>query len=151
MADTLVPLLTGATRDAEDYIWTLVGLYWARAKTGSSIDKVIFNDPDYGFAVFERALKLYWYKTRGWISGLGINVVKELCNGDKPDVSRPILFDQRNTGLLGNYIVSLRGMGFVRNNSLCIDDDMVGINQKKLVSGMRNKLFRGLIFMDDPQ
>ena len=59
MADKLVPLLTGATRDADEYLWTLIGLRWAQEATGSSIETVIFND---GFALFERALKQYWYK-----------------------------------------------------------------------------------------
>ena len=36
MADKLVPLLTGATRDADEYLWTLIGLRWAHETTGSS-------------------------------------------------------------------------------------------------------------------
>jgi len=119
MADTLVPLLTGATRDADEYIWTVVGLRWARKETGSSIDSTIYNK---GFALFERALKQYWYKSCGRKSS-GINVVKELCDRPKPDVGRPILVDQRSTGLLGSYIVSLRGMGLVQKNSLHVVED----------------------------
>lgn len=124
MADILVPLLTNATRHVDDYIWTLIGLKWACENTGSSIDKTIFNDQKYGFAIFERALKQYWYKKRHKIRGLGIKRIKEICKGAKPDVFRPILVDQRATGLLGSYIVSLRGMGLVENNSLCINDDI---------------------------
>ncbi len=60
MADELVPLLTGATRDADEYLWTLIGLRWAHESTGSSVDATIFNQ---GFAPFERALKQYWYKS----------------------------------------------------------------------------------------
>jgi hypothetical protein len=119
MADKLVPLLTGATRDADEYLWTLVGLRWAREATGSSVDATIFNK---GFAPFERALKQYWYKFRRRVSG-GINVVKKLCDDAQPDVQRPILVDQRATGLLGNYIVSLRGMRLVQKDSLCVDED----------------------------
>jgi hypothetical protein len=119
MADKLVPLLTGATRDADEYLWTLIGLRWARAATGSSVDATIFGK---GFAPFERALKQYWYKFRGRTSG-GINVVKKVCEEARPDVARPILVDQRATGLLGNYIVSLRGMRLVQQDSLHVLDD----------------------------
>lgn len=79
----------------------------ARKSTGSSVDAKIFNQ---GFSPFERGLKQYWYKFRGTTSG-GINIVRKLCEGLQPDLRRPILVDQRATGLLGNYIVSLRGMG----------------------------------------
>jgi hypothetical protein len=118
MADKLVPLLTGATRDADEYLWTLIGLRWAREATGSSIDATLFSK---GFAPFERALKQYWYKFRGRTSG-GINVVKKVCEEAQPDVARPILVDQRATGLLGNYIVSLRGMRLVQKDSLRVID-----------------------------
>ena len=120
MADALVPLLTGATRDADEYLWTLIGLRWSRKSTGSSVDATIFNK---GFAPFERALKQYWYKFEGKPSG-GITVVKTLCEGGKPELKRPILVDQRATGLLGNYIVSLRGMGLVQANSLLVVEDV---------------------------
>jgi hypothetical protein len=119
MADKLVPLLTGATRDADEYLWTLIGLRWAHEATGSSIDATIFSQ---GFAPFERALKQYWYKFRGRVSG-GITVVKKLCDEAQPDVRRPILVDQRATGLLGNYIVSLRRMGLVQKDSLRVVED----------------------------
>jgi len=117
MADSLVPLLTGATRDADEYLWTLIGLRWSHISTGSSVDATIFNK---GFASFERALKQYWYKFERRDGIGGINVVKKLCEGHKPELRRPILVDQRATGLLGNYIVSLRGMGLVQRNSLLV-------------------------------
>lgn len=119
MADKLVPLLTGATRDADEYLWTLVGLRWAHEVTGSSVDATIYKQ---GFEPFERALKQYWYKFQRRASG-GINEVKKLCNESQPDVRRPILVDQRATGLLGNYIVSLRGMNLVQKDSLRVVDD----------------------------
>lgn len=119
MADKLVPLLTGATRDADEYLWTLIGLRWAREVAASSVDATLFSK---GFARFERALKQYWYKFHGRRSG-GFNVVKKVCEEAKPDVDRPILVDQRATGLLGNYIVSLRGMGLVQKDSLRALDD----------------------------
>ncbi len=119
MADNLVPLLTGATRYADEYLWTLIGLRWAREDTGSSVDATIFNQ---GFAPFERALKQYWYHFQRRLSS-GINVVKKLCSEAQPNVRRPILVDQRATGLLGSYIVSLRGMGLVQKDSLRVVED----------------------------
>ena len=119
MADTLVPLLTGATVDADEYLVTLVGLRWAHESSGSSVDATIFEE---GFAPFERALKQYWYKFRGRKSD-GITIVKKLCDGAQPEVGRPILVDQRATGLLGHYVVSLRGMGLVGKGSLRVVEE----------------------------
>ncbi len=118
MADALVPLLTGATRDADEYLWTLVGLRWARKSTGSSIDATIFNQ---GFSPFERALKQYWYRFERRISG-GINVVKKLCNGLRPELGADSC-RSAGDGLVGNYIVSLRGMGLVQTDSLLVVED----------------------------
>ncbi len=129
MSDQLVPLLTGATRDADEYLWTLVGLRWAQESTGSSVDAVIF---DRGFKLFERALKQYWYKFHER-SGGGINEIKKLCSRSQPDVRVPILVDQRATGLLGNYIVSLRGIGLVQRNSLLLVEDAT----KRLLGDVR--------------
>jgi hypothetical protein len=109
--------LTGATRDADECLWTLVGLPRAYEATGSSVDATIFNQR---FAPFERALKQCWYKFRGRVSG-GINVVKKLCDEAQPDVRRSILVDQPGNGLLGNYLVSLRGMGLVQKRILARD------------------------------
>jgi len=95
------------------------GLRWAHEATGSSADATIFN---HGFAPFERTLKQYWYKFRRRVSG-GINVVKKLCDEAQPDVRRPILVDQLATGLLGNYIVSLRRMGLIQKESLRVVED----------------------------
>jgi len=119
MSDALVPLLTGATNDADDYLWTLVGLRWANESTKSLIDATIFN---HGFNIFERALKQYWLRFEKKKSP-GIQVVENLCRGSRPDVSRPILVDQRATGLLGSYIVSLRGLGLVQNGSLRVNEE----------------------------
>lgn len=119
MADGLVPLLTGGTRDADEYLWTLIGLRWARQETGAVVDKVLFNR---GFAIFERALKQYWYRFEKRSSS-GITVIKLICEQSAPDVQRRILLDQRATGLLGNYIVSLRGMGLVQKDSLRLVDE----------------------------
>jgi hypothetical protein len=121
MADNLVPLLTGATRDADEYLWTLIGLRWAHEQTGASVDATIFYR---GFAPFERALKQYWYRFRNRRSG-GINVVKKLCQGNAPELRRQILTNERAAGLLGNYIVSLRGMGLVQKESLVLAEEAV--------------------------
>jgi hypothetical protein len=119
ISDKLVPLLTGATRDADEYLWTIVGLRWAHKKTGSSVDATLFNQ---GFALFERALKQYWYKWKKRKSS-GIEVVEKLCDEPQPNVRRPILVNQRGTGLLGSYIVSLRNMGLVHKSSLRLVED----------------------------
>lgn len=124
MADELVPLLTGGTRNADEYLWTLIGLRWARQETGSIVDQVLFNR---GFALFERALKQYWYKFQNR-SSTGVNAISNICKQDAPNVNQRILVDQRATGLLGTYIVSLRGMGLVRERSLQLieeDSDLI--------------------------
>jgi hypothetical protein len=117
MSNRLVPLLTGVTGDADEYLWTIIGLRWAKAVTRSDLDAELFKD---GFALFERALKQFWYRTgaSGQRRIAGIQVVRRLCDGGRPDVNRLILADQRATGLLGNYIVSLRGLGLVQRANL---------------------------------
>jgi hypothetical protein len=117
MSNSLVPLLTGSTGDADEYLWTTIGLRWAKVVTQSALDADLFED---GFAPFERALKQFWYRTRasGQRRIAGIQVIKVLCDGDRPNVRRPILANQRATGLLGNYIVSLRELGLVQRGSL---------------------------------
>lgn len=121
MADHLVPLLSSATRSADDYLWTLIGLRWAHEHTKSSIDATLFTE---GFARYERLLKQFWvYYHRRPAAGIsGITVISDLCEGDHPNDRRPILANQRTAGLLGNYIVSLRGMGLVRPRSLRLHD-----------------------------
>ena len=121
MSNTLVPLLTGGTRRAYEFVWTLIGLRWAREHTGSTIDKDIFYN---GFAMFERGLKQYWYYSSKR-TGAGSNIIKQICQKRKPDLNTPILSDQRATGLLGSYIMSLRGMELVKSNSLLLNDDQV--------------------------
>lgn len=135
MADQLVPLLSGATRDADEYLWTLIGLRWAQEETRSAVDATIFNQ---GFAIFERALKQYWYRSLGRRSA-GINVVKEICGEGQPDAKRKILINQRATGLLGSYIVSLRGMNLVQSNSLRVVEESVDT----LLAGIRFSPPRG--------
>ena len=114
MADGLAPLLTGATRHADEYLWTLIGLRVAPQLADSTVDDEFFAK---GFAPFERALKQYWLKFESRRSG-GVNTVEELIEGKCPTLSRPILADERATGLVGSYIVSLRGLGLIESNSL---------------------------------
>ncbi|GAB7526786.1 hypothetical protein [Paraburkholderia sp. 2C] len=125
MSDDLAPLLTGVTRSADEYLWTVIGLRWAKEATKANVDAELFGD---GFAPFERALKQFWCKfdTANQWHIAGITVVRSLCEGKRPDISRPILADQRATGLVGNYIVSLRGLGVVQDGSLQIIDSVVG-------------------------
>lgn len=122
MADTLVPLLTGGTSSAEEYLYTLIGLRWAREVTRSSLDAELY---EHGFKIFERAAKQYWWYHLER-SSAGIDVVKELCKRERPNVTQPILANQRTAGLLGTYIVSLRGIGLVHKASLRLVEDKAG-------------------------
>ena len=114
MADGLVPLLTGATRRADEYLWTLIGLRAAPELADATVDDEVFSK---GFAPFERALKQYWLKFEGRRSG-GVNIVERLIEEKRPILDRRILVNERATGLVGNYIVSLRGLGLVERTSI---------------------------------
>jgi len=114
MADCLVPHLTGGTRHAVDYLWVLVGLRWARETATTPVDADVWEE----FRKFERALKQYWQKFTPRRDYLGKLEVSDRCNGDRPDVSRPILVNERATGLLGTYIASLRAIGLVDTKHL---------------------------------
>src|SRR5690349_18769754 len=106
MSDVLVPFLTGATRRAEDYLWILVGLEWAERTATTRLDVDIWSR----FERFERALKLFWFKYTSHRRFSGLRIIEKICRETRPDVSRAILTDQRGTGLMGNYIVSLRSI-----------------------------------------
>lgn len=120
MADELAPYLTGGTRSANDYLWTTLGLQWAQATTDSVIDQEIFDE---GFRVFESLLKQHWYRHTHLKSFAGVDVVKQLQQGDAPDSQRAILLNQRTTGMLGAYVVSLRSIGVVSQGSLRLIDE----------------------------
>src|SRR4051812_48503950 len=81
MADCLVPYLTGGTRHADDYLWILVGLRWAKENAASNIDSEIWEE----FRIFERALKQYWEKFTSRSVYAGKNVVSDICKGDAPN------------------------------------------------------------------
>jgi hypothetical protein len=123
MADCLVPHLTGGTRHAEDYLWILVGLRWARASAGTRVDAAVWEQ----FRIFERALKLYWQRFTPRRDYLGKRKVTELCRPDRarPSVNQPILTNERATGLLGSYVSSLRAIGLVDLDTLASDEKII--------------------------
>ncbi len=114
MADCLVPHLTGGTRHADDYLWVLVGLRWAREAARTPVDADVWEE----FRKFERALKQYWQRFTTRRDFLGKLEVSDRCKADRPDVSRPILVNERATGILGTYIASLRAIGLVDDKYL---------------------------------
>ena len=120
MSNGLVPLLTGATRHADEYLWTLIGLRWASDRVGVAVDEEVFKE----FVLFERALKQYWLKFKHR-SSAGKNVVKELVRGKKPILTKPLLVNERATGLVGSYIVSLRGLGLVEPRTIRLESEAV--------------------------
>lgn len=114
MSDCLVPHLTGATRHADDYLWVLVGLRWARDDTGATVDADVWEE----FRKFERALKQYWHRFTARRDYLGKREVAKLCEHERPNVNKRILEDERATGLLGSYIASLRAIGLIEKSAL---------------------------------
>jgi hypothetical protein len=114
MSDSLVPHLTGATIHADDYLWVLVGLRWARNDEGAKVDVDVWE----AFRRFERGLKQYWQKFTQRRDYLGKREVVKLCEHDRPNVDQRILEDERATGLVGNYIASLRALNLVEKSAL---------------------------------
>jgi hypothetical protein len=109
-----VPHITGATLHADDYLWVLVGLRWAREHASASVDADVWDE----FRKFERGLKQYWQKFTDRRDYLGKREVAKLCKRIRPNVNKRILEDERATGLLGNYIASLRAIGLVEKSAL---------------------------------
>jgi hypothetical protein len=116
MSDCLVPNLTGGTRHAEDYLWVLVGLRWARGDAATRVDAEIWEE----FRKFERALKQYWERANLRQDYSGKLKVAKLCKQERPNVNQPILTNERTGGLLGSYIVSLRNIGLVDKSALAL-------------------------------
>ena len=114
MSNCLVPHLTGSTSHADDYLWVLVGLRWARGEAPTTVDADVWDE----FRKFERALKQYWHKFTARRDYLGKRDVAKLCEYNRPNVNQRILTDERATGLLGNYIASLRAIGLVEKSAL---------------------------------
>lgn len=120
MANVLAPLLSGATRHAEHYVAVVVGLRWAKGRADRSVDQDIWPL----FAAFERGLKQYWHRhpcRPARREYLGKRRIAAICAGKHPDVQAPILQDQRGTGILGNYIASVRAIKLVRLGELVIE------------------------------
>jgi hypothetical protein len=116
MSDCLVPDLTGGTRHADDYLWVLVGLRWARGDAATKVDAEVWG----AFRKFERALKQYWERTKIRQDYSGKLKVANLCKQERPNVNQPILTNERAGGLLGSYIVSLRNIGLVEKSALAL-------------------------------
>ncbi len=111
-ADILLPFLSGRTRSAADYLWVLVGLRWAGARSASDID--IWD----AFETFEKALKLTWYH-RGKRQGFtGVDAVRDHYDGGRAGLDFKLLANQRSQGLLGAYLRSLRDCQLVERRSL---------------------------------
>ena len=125
MSNVLAPFLTGATRHAEHYVAVAVGLRWAKSRANRPVDKYIWPL----FGAFERGLLQYWHlcprNRPARRSYLGKRRIREICEGKRPDVQAPILQDQRNVGLLGNYIELLRAIAFVKTGQIVLDDEAV--------------------------
>lgn len=118
MSDCLVPHITGATRHADDYIWILVGLRWARARASTTVDADVWEE----FRKFERALKQYWHRFTSRRDYQGKREVAKLCEDLRPNVNKRILENERATGMLGSYISSLRAIGLVDASALSLTD-----------------------------
>ncbi len=115
-ADALLPLLSGRTRNAEDYLWVLIGLRWAGSQASTEIE--IWAK----FEIFEKALKLHWYD-KGRRSGFaGVDAVRDHYQDRRTDLDFKLISNQRSQGLLGAYLRSLRSAGLVKPGSLALTD-----------------------------
>jgi hypothetical protein len=114
-ANVLLPHISGRTREANDYLWTLIGLREGGedGSSGGRTDADIWQS----FARFEKALKMYWYES-GRRSFTGINAVRRQYKHGREDLDFQLLSNQRSLGLLGAYVRSLREAGLVESHSL---------------------------------
>ena len=115
-ANVLLPNISGRTREASDYLWTLIGLREG-GEDGSSrgrTDAEIWQS----FACFEKALKMYWYESRCQPRFDGIKAVRWQDDHGREDLDFQLLSNQRSQGLLGAYVRSLREAGLVESRSL---------------------------------
>jgi hypothetical protein len=120
-ADVLLPLLSGRTREAEDYLWVLVGLNWA-GQNGRT-DSDIWSS----FSRFEKALKLYWYTNGNRRQFDGIKAIKVAAESGDKDLDFVLLSNQRSQGILGAYARSLRRARLIENRSLQVTDGARGL------------------------
>ncbi len=111
-ADVLLPILSGRTRSAEDFIWVLVGLRWANEQAPTEIE--IWDH----FEIFEKALKLTWFH-QGRVTGYsGRDAIRDHYNAGRTDLSFKLISNQRYQGLLGAYLRALRAGALVHGRSL---------------------------------
>lgn len=115
-ADVLLPLLSGRTRKAEDYVWVLVGLRWAGEQAAA--DSEIWDN----FEIYEKALKLNWFHCGRCRGFAGVDAIKKHYEADRTDFDFKLISNQRSLGLLGAYIRSLRDAGLVKPGALALED-----------------------------
>jgi hypothetical protein len=111
-AGVLLPLVSGRTQQAVDYLWVLVGLETASRYVHTDTEIWRF------FARFEKALKLYWYEAQVRTSFDGIRAIKVAAANRILDLDFRLLSHQRSQGILGAYIRSLRRAGLIETGSL---------------------------------
>ena len=123
-ANVLLPCISGRTREADEYLWTLIGLREGGEDgySGGRTDADIWQS----FSRFEKALKMYWYAS-GRRSFTGINAVREQDRQGREDLDFQLLSNQRALGLLGAYVRSLREAGLVENGSLKVSSPGKGL------------------------
>lgn len=115
-ADVLLPLLSGRTRNAEEYLWVLVGLRWAASQATTEIE--IWAK----FEIFEKALKLHWYDKGRRSRFAGVDAVGNHYLAHRTDLDFKLISNQRSQGLLGAYLRSLRNAGLVKPGALALTD-----------------------------
>jgi hypothetical protein len=111
-ADVLLPLLSGRTTEAEEYLWVLVGLRWAGEQAAT--DKEIWAN----FEIFEKALKLNWFHYGRHSGFAGVEAIKKHYGEGRTDLDFQLISNQRSLGLLGAYLRSLRRAGLVERRTL---------------------------------
>jgi len=114
-ADVLLPLLSGRTRSADEYLWVLVGLRWAGEQAAT--DKDIWAN----FETFEKALKLNWFHCGRRSGFAGVGAIKQHYKDGRTDFDFQLISNQRSLGLLGAYLRSLRDAGLVERRTLQLE------------------------------
>lgn len=120
MAGVLAPCLTKGTSSADEYLWVLVGLGWANRNGAAGFEMNVWPS----FQRFERGLKLYWWRNSLQRHFNGSRKAKLLCARGEwhPNLTEPLLSNERGAGLLGIYLRSLRKIGLVEKRTLRLSD-----------------------------
>jgi hypothetical protein len=116
-ADVLLPLLSGRTRKAKEYVWVLVGLRWAGEQAATD------NEIWANFEIFEKALKLYWFHCGHRRGFNGVDAIKKHYEAGRTDFDFKLISNQRSLGLLGAYLRSLRKAGLVKDRTLSLEEN----------------------------